>query len=67
MTLTVVVFLVLGLVLLVAGAELLVRCVVHEPPPEMDVPPVRDLPNDNPMLRQDGRGGYRSAEESGVA
>jgi hypothetical protein len=45
------------------GAEFLVRTVVHEPPPEMDVPPVRDLPNENPMLEQDGQGGYRSVEE----
>ena len=48
----------------VEGAELLVRCVVHEPPPEMDVPPVRELPHENPMLEQDGRGGYRSIEDS---
>lgn len=48
----------------VEGAELLVRCVVHEPPPEMDVPPVRELPRENPMLEQDGRGGYRSVEDA---
>lgn len=47
----------------IEGADLLVRCIVHEPPPEMDVPPVRELPNENPMLERDGSGGYRSVED----
>jgi hypothetical protein len=46
----------------VENAEFLIHAVAHEPPPEMDVPPVRDLPNGNPMLEQDGKGGYRSVE-----
>jgi hypothetical protein len=42
------------------------RQVLHKPPPEMDVPPVDELPNKNPMLVRDATGGYRSAEETGT-
>jgi hypothetical protein len=47
----------------VDGAEYLVRALAHEPPPEMDVPPVRDLPRQNPMIERDADGAYRSVEE----
>ena len=34
----------------VRNPDLMLRCIIHRPPPEMDVPPVQALPDHHPKL-----------------